>query len=131
MESRLSLEVANAIVAEAICAAHNRGCRMNIAVVDGGGHLIAFARMDGAWKGSVDIAIKKARTAALFAMNTAVLDPLVRDGGSLHGIEHSNDGLICFPGGVVLPCGGAIGVSGDSVENDHAVAVAGRAVCKE
>lgn len=105
------------------------GTKMNIAVVDRGGNLVAFAREDGAWVGSVDISIKKARTAAYFDMPTEEIGKLSQPGGSLFGIEHSNDGLITFPGGLPLeaPDGtilGAVGVSGSTVENDRQVAEA-------
>jgi len=103
---------------------------MNIAVVDVGGNLKAFARMDGAWLGSIDSSIKKARTARFFDMNTGDIGSLSPPGGPLFNIEVSNGGLITFPGGIPLRNGdgeviGAIGVSGSSVENDHAVADAG------
>lgn len=105
--------------------------KMNIAVVDAGANLIAFARMDGAWLGSLDISIKKAKTARFFDMNTGTIGELSQPGGPLFNIEHSNSGLISFPGGVPVKNAageviGAIGVSGSSVENDHAVAEAGR-----
>lgn len=105
---------------------------MDIAVVDAGGNLKAFARMDGAWLGSIDIAQKKAKTARGFDMNTGDIGGLSQPGGPLYNIEHSNGGLITFPGGVPLKAAdgtviGAIGVSGSSVENDHAVAQAGAA----
>ena len=104
--------------------------KMNIAVVDSGANLVAFARMDGAWLGSLDISIKKAKTARFFDMNTGDIGGLSQPGGSLYNIEHSNGGLITFPGGVPIKNAagdviGAIGVSGSSVENDHTVADAG------
>ena len=103
---------------------------MNIAVVDAGANLVAFARMDGAWLGSLDISIKKAKTARFFDMNTGDIGGLSQPGGSLYNIEHSNGGLITFPGGIPIKNAagdviGAIGVSGSSVENDHIVADAG------
>ena len=103
---------------------------MNIAVVDGGANLVAFARMDGAWLGSLDISIKKAKTARFFDMNSGEMGKLSQPGESLYNIEHSNGGLITFPGGVLVKNAdgeviGAIGVSGSAVENDHAVAEAG------
>jgi len=106
------------------------GTKMNIAVVDAGANLKAFRRMDGAWLGSVDIAIKKARTARFFDMNSGDLGGLSQPGGSLYNIEVSNGGLITFPGGIPLRDGagdviGAVGVSGSTVENDHDVASAG------
>ncbi len=104
--------------------------KMNIAIVDAGANLVAFARMDGAWLGSLDIAIKKAKTARYFDMDTGIIGGLSQPGGPLFNIEHSNNGLITFPGGVPIKNAngeiiGAIGVSGSSVENDHAVASAG------
>ena len=105
--------------------------QMCIAVVDSGANLKAFIRMDDAWVGSIDIAIKKAKTAVFFGMATGQLGQLSQPGKPLYGIEHSNDGLITFPGGVPIVdedgvLVGAIGVSGSVVENDHAVAEAGR-----
>ena len=104
--------------------------KMNIAIVDAGANLVAFARIDGAWLGSLDISIKKAKTARFFDMNTGVIGELSQPGGSLYNIEHSNNGLITFPGGVPVKDAngnviGAIGVSGSTVENDHAVVEAG------
>jgi uncharacterized protein GlcG (DUF336 family) len=103
---------------------------MDIAVIDSGMNLTAFVREDGAWLGSIDIAMKKAKTARSFNMDSGEIGKLSQPGGALYNIEHSNNGLISFPGGVLIKNGageiiGAIGVSGDSVENDHAVAAAG------
>merc|ERR1711970_503587 len=98
--------------------------KMNIAVVDNGANLVGFLRMDGAWLGSVDIAMKKAKTAIFFQMNTETIGSLSQPGGDLFNIEHSNNGLITFPGGGIPlnnPEGaltGAVGVSGSSVAND-------------
>ena len=102
---------------------------MNIAVVDAGGNLKAFARMDGAWLGSIDISVRKARTARFFDMNSGDVGALSQPGGPLYNIEVSNGGLITFPGGIPVRLNGeivgGIGVSGSSVENDHTVADAG------
>jgi uncharacterized protein GlcG (DUF336 family) len=131
----MTLGQANAAVAAAVAKAQELGTRMNIAVVDAGANLKAFARMDGAWLGSIDIAIRKARTARFFDMNTGEIGKLSQPGGSLFAIEHSNGGLITFPGGVPIrnqrgAVVGAVGVSGSTVENDHAVAEAGAAAAK-
>jgi uncharacterized protein GlcG (DUF336 family) len=80
--------------------------------------------------GSIDIAIKKAKTAVFFGMPTGEIGKLSQPGKSLYGIEHSNEGLITFPGGLPIVDDegvlvGAIGVSGSSVENDEKVAEAG------
>ncbi len=104
--------------------------KMNIAIVDAGANLVAFARMDGAWLGSLDISIKKAKTARYFDMNTGIIGELSQPGQPLYNIEHSNNGLITFPGGMPIKNAegeiiGAIGVSGSTVENDHTVAEAG------
>lgn len=126
----LSLDQAGEIIAAAIAKAEEIDTKMDIAVVDAGGNLKAFVRMDGAWLGSIDIAIKKAKTARSFDMNTGDIGELSQPGGPLYNIEHSNGGLITFPGGIPLKADdgtviGAIGVSGSSVENDHTVAAAG------
>ena len=132
MAHDLTLEAAERIVAAAKQKAAEINTKMDIAVVDAGGNLKAFVRMDGAWLGSIDIAQRKARTARWFDMDTGVIGTLSQPGGPLYGIEHSNGGLITFPGGVPLKNAqgevvGAIGVSGSTVENDHAVAAAGAA----
>jgi uncharacterized protein GlcG (DUF336 family) len=126
----LSLEQAQAVVAAALAAAEEQGTKMDIAVVDAGGNLKAFARMDGAWLGSIDIATTKARTARYFDLPSEELGALSQPGGPLYGIEVSNGGLITFPGGLPLKADdgtviGAIGVSGSTVEDDRAVAEAG------
>jgi len=126
----INLEQAEAAIKAAKDKAREMGVKMNIAVVDGGANLVAFGRMDGAWLGSVDIAIKKAKTARFFDMNTGEIGKLSQPGGSLYNIEHSNLGLITFPGGIPIKNSngeiiGAIGVSGSTVEDDHAVAEAG------
>ena len=128
----ISTAQALAVVAAAIEKAKAIKTKMDIAVVDAGCNLKAFARMDDAWQGSIDIAIKKARTARFFDMPTGEIGKLSQPGGPLFNIEHSNGGLITFPGGVPIKDAsgaviGAVGVSGSSVENDHAVAEAGAA----
>jgi len=126
----VSAEQAHVVLAAAMEKAAEIGTKMDIAVVDAGGNLKAFIRMDGAWLGSIDIAIKKAKTARFFDMPTGAIGELSQPGGPLYQIEHSNDGLITFPGGVPLKAAdgtiiGAVGVSGSTVENDHEVATAG------
>jgi len=126
----ITLEQAEKIIAVAKEKSVAIDTKMNIAIVDAGANLVAFARMDGAWLGSLDISIKKAKTARYFNMNTGIIGELSQPGGALYNIEHSNNGLITFPGGVPIKNAsdeviGAIGVSGSSVENDHTVAEAG------
>ena len=133
--SDITIEQARAAVDAARAKAADINTKMNIAIVDVGANLKAFLRMDGAWLGSIDIAQKKARTARYFDMPTGNIGSLSQPGGSLYNIEHSNGGLITFPGGIPIKDGsgtiiGAIGVSGDSVENDHTVAEAGASAVK-
>ncbi len=128
--SDITLLEAQAAVDAALTKAREIGTKMDIAVVDAGANLKAFVRMDGAWLGSIDIAQRKARTARYFDMPTGDIGGLSQPGGPLFNIEHSNGGLITFPGGLPIRNGageiiGAIGVSGSSVEDDHAVAEAG------
>src|ERR1700709_1058593 len=119
----ITREQATLVIDAALAAASTSGTRMNIAVVDAGGNLKAFVRMDGAWLGSIDIAIKKAKTARYFDMNTGDIGKLSQPGGPLYQIEVSNGGLITFPGGIPVKIGdtviGAIGVSGASGEKYH------------
>ncbi|MBO9567067.1 MAG: heme-binding protein [Niastella sp.] len=106
------------------------GVAMNIAIVDEGANMKLFIRMDNAFLGSADIAIKKARTARLFDMDSGEVGKLSQPGGPLYNIEETNGGLVSFPGGVVIKDStgkivGAIGVSGGAVDQDQAVASTG------
>jgi uncharacterized protein GlcG (DUF336 family) len=126
----MTLAAAQVVVEAARAKAEEIGVRMNIAVVDEGNNLTAFARMDGAWLGSIDIAQNKAYTARSFDMSTKELAPLCQPNQPLFGIHASNQGrLIVFAGGIPLKASGevvgAVGVSGGSVEQDHEVAEAG------
>lgn len=127
---RLTLAEARRVLEAALGKAEAIGQPMNVAVVDGGGYLLAFARQDGAILASVDIATGKARTAALMKMSTAELGRAAAPGAPLYGIEVTNGGLVIFGGGIPLvgkrgDVVGAIGVSAGSVEQDVAVAQAG------
>ncbi len=128
----ITLEQATRVIEAAKAKAKQTDTLMNIAVVDAGGNLKAFARMEGAFLGSVDISIGKAKTARLFNMPTKDLGALAQVGQPLYGIEVTNRGLVIFGGGELLrdksgTIIGAVGVSGSSVENDMAVAQAGAA----
>ena len=128
--SDITMEQAANVIAAAVKKAEETGTKMDIAVVDAGANLKAFMRMDEAWIGSIDIAIKKAKTARYFDMPTGEIGKLSQPGSPLYNIEHSNNGLISFPGGLPIKNSagkiiGGIGVSGSSVENDHIVAEAG------
>jgi uncharacterized protein GlcG (DUF336 family) len=113
----------------ALYEADRIGKPMNVAVVDAAGYLLAFARQDAALLASVDIAIGKARTAALLRMTTADLATSAGPGAPLFGIEVTNGGLVIFGGGIPLLAGddlvGAIGASAGTIEQDIAVAQAG------
>ena len=128
----ITLEAARRIIAAAEKKAAEIGQPMNIAVADAGGNLVAHVRMDNAWIGSVDISIKKAWTARAFDITTKDLAANSQSGDQFFGIHASNDGrVMIFAGGIPIKKGrkvvGAIGVSGGSGEQDHAVAEAGAA----
>lgn len=129
----ITLENARSIIAAAEAKATEIGQPMNIAVADAGGNLVAHVRMDGAWLGSIDISIKKAYTSRAFDIATKDLAGHSQSGGQFFGIHASNDGkIMIFAGGIPLKQDGkvvgAIGVSGGSGEQDHAVAEAGAGV---
>jgi uncharacterized protein GlcG (DUF336 family) len=131
MES-ISLDDAKRVVAAAEAKAVEIGCPMDIAVVDGGGNLKAFVRMDDSFLGSIDIAINKAFTAVAFKMPTEDLASMAQVGEPIFGINTTNDGrVVIFGGGVPLKKGddiaGAVGVSTGTVEQDQEVAEAGAA----
>lgn len=128
----LTLADARRIIAAAEKKAKKIGQPMNIAVADAGGNLIAHVRMDGAWIGSIDISIKKAYTSRAFDIATKDLAEHAQSGNQFFGIHASNNGrIMIFAGGIPLKQNGevvgAIGVSGGSGEQDHAVAEAGAA----
>ena len=131
----ITLEDARKVIAAAERKAEALGQPMNIAVADAGGNLVAHVRMDGAWIGSIDISIKKAFTSRAFDIATKDLAQHSQSGGQFFGIHASNDGrIMIFAGGVPLKRDGrvvgAIGVSGGSGEQDHAVAEAGASAFK-
>jgi uncharacterized protein GlcG (DUF336 family) len=128
----VTLEDARRVIAAAEKKAIEIGQPMNIAVADQGGNLVAHVRMDGAWLGSIDISIKKAYTSRAFDVATRDLANHSQSGGQFFGIHASNNGkIMIFAGGIPLRRNGkivgAIGVSGGSGEQDHAVAEAGSA----
>ena len=125
--SNITLSQAQALLECGIEKSEELKTKMNLAIVDSGSNLVAFARMDGSFLGSIDIAIKKAKTSSQFFMNSGELGKQSTPGNPLYMIELSNEGLITFPGGVPLKNHsgdviGAIGVSGSTVEDDHEVA---------
>lgn len=123
---------ADKVMAAALDYAVKQGVPMNIALVDAGGNLKAFCRMDGAFLGSIDISMGKARTARQFNMSTLDFGAAAQPGKELYGIEVTNGNLVIFGGGELLKdkngvIVGAIGVSGGSVAEDVNVAKAGAA----
>ena len=125
MTTSMTLAAARRHIADAISKSEQLGIKVCIAVVDSGAHIVAFERMDGAFLGSVDIAIKKARTSALFPLESGPLGALIRS-EQLTGFELSNENLMGFNGGVPIFAGddqiGAIGISGGSAVEDLAIA---------
>lgn len=129
LPSDLTAEQAKAILLAAENHATDMGVLVNIAIVDAGAHLKGFLRMDGSYLGSIDVAIKKAKTARYFNAATGDLGAITQPGGDIYNIEHSNDGLITFPGGLPIKNAdgviiGAIGISGGSIAQDHEIATA-------
>ena len=128
-------DTAQAMIAAARAAAREIGVPMNIAVLDAGAHLKAFARMDGALLGSIDIAFGKARTSVLFGMNSETVGEFCKPGGTSPGLELTNGTLVVFAGGIPIlgengRVVGAVGVSGGAVTQDFRVAQAAAAVAQ-
>jgi uncharacterized protein GlcG (DUF336 family) len=124
------LEEAQQVIQAALEKAEEIGQPMNVAVVDNGRNLKAFARMEDAWLGSIDIAINKAFTSASFQMPTEDLAEMTQPGQPLYGLEATNNGrVVIFGGGMLLTrdgdIAGAVGVSGGTVDQDQTVAEAG------
>jgi uncharacterized protein GlcG (DUF336 family) len=130
----VTLEDARRVIAAAEARADEIGQPMNIAVVDGGGNLVAHVRQDGAWIGSVDISISKAWTSRAFDISTKDLGDNSQPTQQFFGIHTTNAhgrGVAIFAGGIPLTRDGkvvgAVGVSGGSGDQDHSVAEAGAA----
>ena len=132
IKDRLTLEDARRVIAAAEAKAVALGIAQDIAVVDTGGRLKAFARMDEGNIGSIYIAINKAYTAIAFQGETASLTDITRVDQDLYGLSDAHGGGLCvFPGGIPLVRDGqiigAIGVSTGTIQEDQAVAAAGAA----
>jgi uncharacterized protein GlcG (DUF336 family) len=125
----MTMNKAQRIIEAATAKAKEIGQPMNIAVVDAGTNLTAFARMDGAWLGSIDIAINKAFTAKAFDLSTQDLGKNSQPGDQFFGIHVSNHTrVMIFAGGIPIKENGqvvgAVGVSGGSGVQDQTVAEA-------
>jgi uncharacterized protein GlcG (DUF336 family) len=128
----ITLEQGQEIQQAAAAKAKEIGIAASIVVLDAAGHLKAFVRMDDAWLGSIDVAMKKARTSVLFQMETQNVWEVCKPGAQAHGLEQTNDGLVTFAGGIPLKTAdgkllGGIGVSGGQVSQDYEIANAGSA----
>lgn len=122
----LTLEDAKRMLSAAEARAAELRIAYNIAVVDAGGHLVAFVRQDGALIGSIDLAIDKALTARIFDKTTSLLADMAQPGRSLYGIQQSNESkVVIFGGGIPVVFDGcivgAVGASAGSVEQDISV----------
>jgi len=131
----ITLDQARTIVAAGEAQAKKIGVSVNIAVLDVGTHLKAFSRMDGAVLGSIDVAMGKARTAALFQISSEAVWEYCKPGAPAPGLERSNGGLMTFAGGMPLVAVdgemlGAVGVSGGAVSQDREIAEAAAAAIK-
>ena len=128
----ITTDQARRIIAAGEARAAEIGVPVNIAVLDAGVNLKAFGRMDGALLGSIDIALGKARTAALFGMRTEAIGEFCKPGGTSPGLEQTNGGLVVFAGGIPVANAdgtviGAVGVSGGAVAQDLDIAEAAAA----
>jgi uncharacterized protein GlcG (DUF336 family) len=117
-----------AILIEAATAEASRGgVAVSVVILDSAAHLKAFARMDGAWLGSIDVAIRKAKTSVLFEAETQAIGEVCKPGAQADGLQFTNDGLVTFAGGIPLRSRqgqllGAVGISGGQVAQDLAIA---------
>lgn len=130
--STVTLAQARQLIDAAEKKANEIGQPMSVAVVDQGGNLVAYVRMDGAWIGSVDISINKAFTSRAFDIQTKDLGENAQPGEQFYGIHASNGGrIMIFSGGIPLVDNGqivgAVGISGGTGDQDQAVAEAAAA----
>ncbi len=132
----VNLEAAKCLIEEVEAEAARIGVRAVVAVSDEKGRPIAVHCMDGSYIGSFDIAVNKTYTSVAFQMPTWKLAELAAPGGSLYGIQHTNEGkVVIFGGGEPLYIGeqmvGAIGVSGGSAEQDTYLGQYGKKIYEE
>jgi len=129
---QITSDEAEAVIRAAKGKAANTGIAVRIVILDMAGHLKVFLRMDDSWLGSVDVAMKKAKTSVLFQSATQDVWEVCKPGAQAHGLESTNGGLVTFAGGIPLKATdgrliGAIGVSGGQVAQDFEIAAAGAA----
>lgn len=128
----ITLRQAQSVIAAGEAKATAIGVPVIIAVLDAGTHLKAFGRMDGAVLGSIDIATRKARTAALFQAESEAVWEYCKPGAPAPGLELTNGGLAPYAGGIPLRNAdgvmiGAVGVSGGAISQDLDIARAAAA----
>lgn len=132
----ISLKQAHAAIAAGEAQASKIGVPVNIAILDAGTNLKAFSRMDGAVLGSIDVAMGKARTAALFQITSEAVWDYCKPGAPAPGLDRSNGGLMTFAGGIPIVAAngeilGAVGVSGGAVPQDREIAEAAASAVKD
>lgn len=134
--SLMNLKLAKALIEQVEIQAIEMGVKAVIAVSDAAGRPIAVHCMDGAYIGSYDIALNKTYTSVAFQMSTAQLSELAAPGGSLYGIQHTNEGkIVIFGGGDPLIVEGimigAIGVSGGTAQQDTELSAFGKKIVRD
>ena len=134
--SIMNLELAKSLMERVEAEAERMGVKAVVAVADAAGRPVAIHCMDGAYIGSFDVALNKTYTSVAFQMSTAKLAELAAPGGSLYGIQHTNEGkIVIFGGGEPLYVDGvligAIGVSGGTAEQDTKLGEYGKNILKE
>ena len=132
----MNLKLALALMEKVEAEAKRIGVKAVVAVSDASGRPVAIHCTDGAFIGSFDVALNKTYTAVAFQMSTAKLAELAAPGGSLYGIQHTNEGkVVIFGGGEPLYVNdvmiGAIGVSGGTAEQDTYLGAYGQNILKE
>lgn len=132
----MNLKLALALMEKVEAEAQRIGVKAVVAVSDASGRPVAIHCTDGAYIGSFDVALNKTYTSVAFQMSTAKLAELAAPGGSLYGIQFTNEGkIVIFGGGEPLYVDdvmiGAIGVSGGSAEQDTYLGAYGKNILKE
>ena len=127
----ITLDAAEAVIAEAVAESKRRGWKMNVAVVDSGGNLVAFRRMDGAQMASIQVSQHKAHAAATYRRETKVFESGIQNGLNylitLDSVIGSRGGIPLMEGGKII---GAIGCSGGTGSQDEVACKAGAALIK-
>lgn len=123
----ITMQQAQAMIAASRDKAASMGAPVNIVILDGGAHMKAFLRMDGAVLGAIDLAQGKARTAVLFETASEAVWEYCKPGAPAPGLERSNGGLTPFAGGLPIKARdgttlGAVGISGGAVPQDLEIA---------